>query len=131
MIRWYVGLAISLSLLGSLVARSEELVLSEQQIHAAIFDNVFRLKGVFLYEEGDFIAYKCGDDICGDLLIRDEALQKLVGQLHGKMIEIEVQRVLACPKSGELTIACVRSVNGSALKIRKWIQPSGLGADTR
>jgi hypothetical protein len=87
-------------------------------------DTDFEIEGKFVHEESDTLLFTCGRSICSDILVRDSFLLSEGFNLIGKNIELIVRRVPACDKHLSTEVACVRSLNGSALKIIKWLDPA-------
>jgi hypothetical protein len=98
--------------------------LSPSEIDAAIMTDVYEMTGTYKFIDGDRFFYRCGGTVCEDVLQRDNFLQKHVIELDGHQITIQVSRE-SC--KGELTVQCVRSSNGSYLRVRKWVDPIELG----
>ncbi len=90
----------------------------------ALFSGRMTLTGQYRYIDGDVFIYECGGSVCADTLIRDAYLQAHVNELEGRMITIVVERIAACDAHKASQVACIGSVNPSALRIAKWIRPS-------
>lgn len=81
------------------------------------------ITGVFKYERGDVIAYKCLEGICRDTLVRDRYLQEHGAELFGKDITIRVTRIDGCHDPRSTRYACQTSLKDTVLLILEWIHP--------
>jgi len=91
-----------------------------------LFSGTRVMTGDYRYIDGDRFIYSCGGSTCVDTLVRDSFLEANAVQLNGSRITIEVRRVIACDMQLSSQVACVRSSDGSALKIRRWIRPKSI-----
>jgi hypothetical protein len=84
-------------------------------------DQIFTVKGVYKYVDGDRITWTCGTRrTCTDVLIRDRRLAESATKLLNQHVSLRVRRVDACgPQSTQ--VACLRSSSGTALLIVEWL----------
>lgn len=97
--------------------------LSERE-RATLASDTIDLTGTYAYEDGDRLFFECGGSLCDDILIRDNFLQENVLRLDRTSVRVIVRRVVACDMTVSTQVACIKSSNGSAFKIVKWISPS-------
>jgi hypothetical protein len=96
---------------------------SKSESYAAIEASNYKITGQYRYIDGDRFFYRCGGTVCEDTLVRDAFLQSRVNELDGHEITLIVRRVNACDLHVSSELACVRSSNGSAFVIEKWVNP--------
>jgi hypothetical protein len=84
---------------------------------------VFVVTGIFKYERGDTISYKCPQGVCRDTLIRDRYLQEHGAELFGKDITVRVRRIDACRDPRSTQLACQTRLKETALLIVEWVRP--------
>jgi hypothetical protein len=81
----------------------------------------FVVTGRFFYEDGDKLSWRCARSLlCVETLIRDERFQREIGRLLGATLTLRVERVSACGSESS-EVACMRSPDGTALRILEWI----------
>jgi hypothetical protein len=88
---------------------------------------VFVVTGIFKYERGDTITYKCPEGTCHDTLVRDRFLQVHGAELFGKTITLRVTRIDACRDPRSTRYACQTRLKDTALLIVEWVHPRDRG----
>lgn len=93
--------------------------------YESLFTDTPQITGKYKDIDGDRFIYECGGAVCIDTLVRDEYLAANAPAPNGQQVILVVRRVLACDFSVSSQVACARSLDGSALVIKKWIRPAG------
>jgi hypothetical protein len=84
---------------------------------------VIVVTGIFKYERGDVLEYKCPQGVCRDTLVRDRFLQLHGAELFGKDITVRVRRIDACRDPRSTRYACETRLKDTVLLIVEWVHP--------